>query len=363
MNFILMHQSIVEHDAIGRDIVEMYKLLADRHRCYLFADYLIGMEGRNRLDRDAIWTLLLDPSTVIIYHHSNFWEEGEAILSRANGPIVFKYHNITPPRCFASYSDCWRACAMGREQTLRFFYKFPDAYWLTDSVFNMAELGLDIRDRMVVLPPFPTMAHGNAVLPDGPRLRHLIESRDLNILFSGRFVPNKGHKLMVQVVAEYVRRYGRAIRLFIVGKLDPVFSPYYDRIQAAIAEACVDDCICYLGSISDTELLAYYLGCDAYLSCSDHEGFCVPVAEAQYCRLPVIAKARGAVSETVGPGGLLFGDDPAPYAEALYGIRTDDGIRRTLIQAGSANYEFRFSYHLLAQSFRDEIRKATGAIL
>ena len=361
--FILMHQSIVEYDAIGSDIAEMYKLLSGRYPCYLFGDHFLGMEGKSRLDRGALESLLRDPSTVILYHHSNFWEEGEAILSRAAGPIVFKYHNITPPRCFAAYGESWRNCVMGREQTFRLFRRFPCAYWLTDSAFNLAELGLDMRDRTAVLPPFPTMTHGSGILPDGPLLRRLIESRDLNILFSGRFVPNKGHKLMVRIAAHYVRSYDRAIRLHIVGKLDPAFTSYHDRIQAAIADLDVGVCVSYLGVVSDSELLAYYLGCDAYLSCSDHEGFCVPVIEAQYCRLPVVAKAKGAVPETLGEGGLLFGDDPAPYAEALYRIRTEEAFRQALIQAGNANYESRFNYRLIAESFRDEIGKATGAIL
>jgi glycosyltransferase involved in cell wall biosynthesis len=363
VNFILMHQSIVEYDAIGRDIVEMYEILGRRHGSYLYGEYLIGIGEKRNLSRDDLNTHLQDPSTVLVYHHSNYWEEGEAILNRTAGPIVFKYHNITPPRCFASYPDCWRTCVMGREQTLRFFHRFPQARWLTDSRFNLTELGLDLSERAAVLPPFPTMVHERAIQPDGSLLRQLIESRELNVLFSGRFVPNKGHKLMVRVIGEYVRRFGREIRLYIIGKLDPTFSSYHDCIRELMIEEGVEDRVCYLGSIPDTQLLACYLGCDAYLSCSDHEGFCVPVVEAQYCRLPVIAKARGAVPDTVGPGGLLFGDDPAPYAEAIYRLRTDEAFRCAVIAAGLRNCTSRFSYQRIEAGFRAEILKTTGLTL
>jgi glycosyltransferase involved in cell wall biosynthesis len=364
MNFVVMHQSIVEYDAIGRDIVEMYNLLDRRHHCYLYADHLVGITGKKRLVRPELDLLLRQSSTAVVYHLSNYWKEGEEILERATGPIVFKYHNITPPNCFKFHEPYWRACLLGREQTLRYFYKFPRAYWLADSAFNFTELGLgDAAGRTAVLPPFPTMTQSRAVQPCGALLRSLVESTDLNILFSGRIVPNKGHKLLVKVLSEYVKRYGRGIRLNIVGKLDPTCQSYYDAVQAAVAAAGLADRITFLGSITDSQLLAYYLGSDAYLCCSDHEGFCVPVVESQYCQLPVVAKAKAAVPETVGAAGLLFGEDPAPYATALHYLRTEEEFRHDVIRAGSANYALRFTQATIKAGFRREILKVTGAEL
>ncbi len=363
MNFVLMHQTIVARDAIGRDIVEMYNLLNRRHNCYLYGDYILDFRDARRLDRSDLDMLLGRPSTAIIYHHSNYWEEGEAFLERAVGPIIFKYHNITPPRCFAFDHGYWYACLRGREQTLRFFHKFPNAYWLTDSAFNLEELGLSVDGRSAVLPPFPSMTQGAEIQPDGPLLRRLIESQDLNLLFSGRFAPNKGHELMVRVVQEYAGRYGRNIRLYIVGKLEPACQPYYDRVQALIAGAGLQDHVLYLGTILDEELLAYYLGCDAYLCCSDHEGFCVPIVEAQYCHLPVVAKAKGAVPETLGPSELLFGESPSAYADALHRLRTDEVFRHQIIRTGYANYASRFTYPCIEAGFREAIHTTSQAEL
>ncbi|HEX3745608.1 MAG TPA: glycosyltransferase [Bryobacteraceae bacterium] len=364
MNFVIMHESVVEYDAIGRDIIEMYNILDRRHRCYLYAEHLIGIAEKKRIVRSELDLLISQPSTAIVYHLSNYWKEGEDILERAVGPIVIKYHNITPPSCFKFHEPYWRACLQGREQTLRYFYKFPRAHWLADSAFNFTELGLgDAAGRTAVLPPFPTMTQSRGAQPYGALLRSLVESTELNILFSGRIVPNKGHKLLVRVLSEYVKRYGRNVRLNIVGKLDSTCQSYYDAVQAAIAAAGLADLISFLGSLTDSDLLAYYLGSDAYLCCSDHEGFCVPIVESQYCRLPVVAKAKAAIPETVGPGGLLFGEDPVPYAIALHRLHTDDGFRQNVVRAGYANYSLRFNQPGIEASFRREILKATGAEL
>ena len=45
-----------------------------------------------------------------------------------------------------------------------------------------------------------------------------------------------------------------------------------------------------------------------FLLLSEHEGFCVPILEAQYHNLPIVAWDQCAVGETLGSGQLLFQD-------------------------------------------------------
>ena len=59
-------------------------------------------------------------------------------------------------------------------------------------------------------------------------------------------------------------------------------------------------------SATDEDLVTYYKISDAFVMMSEHEGFCVPVLEAFYSKLPVIAFDAGAVGETMRGGGVLL---------------------------------------------------------
>ena len=67
----------------------------------------------------------------------------------------------------------------------------------------------------------------------------------------------------------------------------------------------------------DEELVAYYEVADLFLCASEHEGFCVPLVEAFYKQVPVLAYAATAVPATMDGAGVLYDDkDPLHVARA-----------------------------------------------
>ena len=62
----------------------------------------------------------------------------------------------------------------------------------------------------------------------------------------------------------------------------------------------------FTGPVPDDELAAYYRNAHAYVSLSEHEGFCVPLVEAMAMDVPVLAYAAAAVPETLGGAGVSF---------------------------------------------------------
>ena len=73
-----------------------------------------------------------------------------------------------------------------------------------------------------------------------------------------------------------------------------------------------------------------------FVCLSNHEGFCVPLLEAMYHRLPIVGYATTAVPETVDGAGLVLPDkEPARVAAAVHRIVDDQQLRTTLARAAS----------------------------
>jgi glycosyltransferase involved in cell wall biosynthesis len=351
MQFLLMHRTVAEHDAISYDILEINRLLCRSHQVQLFCEHFARLDGISQIDANAAMSLLAGDLCFPIYYHSTYWPEGERLLSLTNGRIVFKYHNITPPSYFAQVPDYWQACIAGREQTYRFVRQYPKAMWLTDSLFNLRELGLDAGVFHRVVPPFVGASGSGGSALDEAVLRELLTDKRIHLLFVGRIAPHKGHLFLLDVVYRYRQFYGKDVILHIIGKRDEACRRYAEAILAKIAELGLSDSVEMLGEVDASRLVSYFLGSDAYLCCSEHEGFCAPIVEAQSLHLPVVAFASSAIPETIGRGQILLGDDAGAYAHALHRLRADEKFRQLTIQNGRRNYMERFTYERTAQTY------------
>ena len=79
------------------------------------------------------------------------------------------------------------------------------------------------------------------------------------------------------------------------------------------------------GSISQEQLTAYYRTAHLFWSMSEHEGFCVPLIEAMWFDIPVLAFASSAIPETLAEAALMFTDkqDLAEVAALAHIVATD----------------------------------------
>ncbi|MDQ3070021.1 MAG: glycosyltransferase, partial [Acidobacteriota bacterium] len=88
----------------------------------------------------------------------------------------------------------------------------------------------------------------------------------------------------------------------------------------------------FTGPLPDEELAAVYRSSHAYVSMSEHEGFCAPLVEAMAMDVPVMAFEAGAVAETLGGAGLMFSSkDYEPAAELLGQVIYDESLRARVI--------------------------------
>jgi glycosyltransferase involved in cell wall biosynthesis len=68
---------------------------------------------------------------------------------------------------------------------------------------------------------------------------------------------------------------------------------------------------------------------------SEHEGFCVPLVEAMWHDVPVLAYKSSAVTGTLGAGGLLFThkENVSELAVVAWLLTRDAGLRDKVIAA------------------------------
>ena len=360
---LIMHQTITGHDAIGNDIECMYKILKENCECACFAENRFN-SAVSYVDKEEAMNIINDKESIVIYHHSVNWPLGEVMLDNCKAKLVFRYHNITPPEFFEPYNvDYTHSCTEGRKLTERLIVNFPQALWLSDSVYNTMDLNKVPKEKITVCPPFHKLEEWSKTIPDEEVLKTLLYNKKHNVLFVGRVVPNKGHLFSLDVINAYCRNFGDDIKLYVIGKFDEGLASYNKLVKEKINKYRLEDKREFVGEINDATLMAYYLGCEVFLCTSEHEGFCVPIIEAQRFRLPIVSKESSAVPETIGQNQIVLKDNAKEYAAAIRLLITRKDIRDYLREQGSANLQKRFDYKIVERSFCEFLEKRLGVNL
>lgn len=363
MKVVILHQTITNHDAIGNDIKQMYNILRQKHECYVYCENLFN-QNLNLISKKELFKTIDVEENLIIYHHSVHWEEGEEILEKCKAKMIIRYHNITPESFFEEYNKFYfQKCYLGREQTRRIGENYKDALWMVDSKYNALDIDFYEQEKVVVVPPFNNIEEWNTVKPHEEILKSLIESKKINLLFVGRIAPNKGHRFLIEIIRNYVENYGTDIQLNIIGKKDMGLEGYNRELKDLIEYYHLFNQIKFIGEINDSILVSYYLGSDFFICASEHEGFCVPLLEAQYLRLPVIARDSSAVKETLGQNQLILNENINEYAAAIKTLYDNTGYREFVIQKALENYNKRFENTNITRLFKETIEKFMDVIV
>ena len=175
----------------------------------------------------------------------------------------------------------------------------------------------------------------------------------------GKISPHKAPHDLVKMLDVLRRVDDPAARLHLVGS--PLGETYEPALRAFIDELGLNEAVNLAGSVSGAELEAYFQAADVFVLASDHEGFCVPLAEAMGHGVPIVAYGVTAVPETVGGAGLVLDDkSPVPFAAAVARVLRDATLRAVLVGAGrerAAGFDLEAS----TARFVSLVRQAVGA--
>jgi glycosyltransferase involved in cell wall biosynthesis len=246
--------------------------------------------------------------------------------------MVLVYHNITPPEYFVDVHRLLvRLCYHGRRELAAYIGRCDLA--LGDSEFNRQELEEIGFPATGVLPVVPGFAHLDG--PPNSLVAGQFDDEWTNLLFVGRVIPNKRIENVIRAFAAYRSRYNHRSRLLVVGSYGG-FERYLTMLQQLVARLGLQD-VHFTGHVSNEELTAYYDVADVFLCASEHEGFCVPLVEAFYKRIPVLALARTAVPATMDGAGVLYDDpDPAGVATLVDTVVGDTALQERILTGQDA---------------------------
>lgn len=265
-----------------------------------------------------------------IFHYALPSEMTAAFASLEGGRIL-QYHNVTPAFYFAPFDAAlFRLASLGRQQLATLVGSVDLA--LGDSEYNRLELeSLGFAPTGV----FPIAVDTARVTQrvERPALDEVLDDRYVNFLFVGRVAPNKKIEDHIRLAEHYKRYVDAYYRFIFVGRYD-VVPRYYSMIRALMSEyRLLNERFIFTGPVPDEELAVYYRHAAAYVSMSEHEGFCVPLVEAMATDVPILAFAAAAVPDTLGNAGVQFAPKDLEYTAELLGtLAFDDDVRRRVIE-------------------------------
>ncbi|MDQ1349973.1 MAG: hypothetical protein QG657_274 [Acidobacteriota bacterium] len=281
----------------------------------------------------AAYKETINPNSLKILHFAVPSELTDFFLT-VPGKKALIYHNITPSHFFVDYSDhLVQLTQEGRIHLERLKNSFDIS--IADSNYNAEELrNLDFKN-VNVFPLAINLADYDA--PHSLAYYNLMKDERKNIIFVGRISPNKKIEDLIRVLYFYKKHLSPSIRLIVAGNTKTLPNYFYAVKDLALRFRLAPEDIVFTGHIPFEELLSVYRLGDVFLSMSEHEGFCLPLIESSYFRVPIVAFDAGAVSETLDGSGMLFKEKKSDAVAGLVeGVLEDVPLREKLksLQAG-----------------------------
>lgn len=349
MRIFQISPSLSFGDAVSNDALAIRRILQDEG--YDTSIYALVYDNRFPKGTVAYLDEMPEPEAddLVLYHGAIGTGLTEKLASFRCKKVMI-YHNITPPEFFKPYSrPLSRLTKMGYAE-IREMAKVFDRC-IADSEYNkqnLRETGYECEiDVCPIVIPFEDYDQE----PDAETIAKYKDDGITNLLFVGRIAPNKRQEDIISAFAAYQKAYNPDSRLFLVGSCGDDLKNYETRLKDYISKLGLEGKAFLTGHIPFKTILAYYRLADVFVCMSEHEGFCVPVPEAQHFGKPIVAYRSSAVPETMGDGGLLVDTkDPYVVAAVINRVLTDEGLKGKILKAQQEKLD-ELSYEGVKQIF------------
>ena len=333
-----IHQVLVTAtpgDAITNSAIELRDLLRQVGPSEVFARYIhpeVADEVLRLDDYDRLRSSTNSASDLLLFHAS-IGEPGVfSFISERPERLVLVYHNISPAEAFRPYDPAFAGLLeAGRRELVSLRDRTVLA--LADSQFNadeLVEIGYrDVRVARLII----DVDRLCAIEPDADVATDLERIDGPVLLFVGQLLPHKRPDLLLKAFHVLVTYLVPDAHLLLVGtNRFPGYSMALEMFRRELALNTAS----FRGSLSLPAWAAHFRRADAFVTASEHEGFLVPLVESFAFEKPTIARAHGAIPETMGGAGLLLPpqEDAILLAEAMAEVLTDDVLSKELVARG-----------------------------
>ncbi|MEW6455769.1 MAG: glycosyltransferase family 4 protein [Acidobacteriota bacterium] len=306
--------SLTYGDAISDEALEIMRIVKEQGlQSYIFSYYFHPKMAHLRYRKEDFFGMV-SSDDILVFHFSIGSPISSLYLFSRQKKILI-YHNITPYEYFIDYQrDLAKFTYLGRKE-LEKFAPVTDL-GLGDSSFNREELEASGYRKTGVLPVIRDFSKFDKA--ENVSIEKIYRNKKTTIIFVGRIIPNKKFEDLIRVFYLYKKMYNQNSQLILIGEHGG-FERYYYSLLNLIEELKLKDVI-FPGHVTFDELSSFYRISDLFLCLSEHEGFCVPILEAFYHRIPVIAFNSSAVSETMNGGGTLIENKDYEFIACLIDV-------------------------------------------
>jgi len=259
--------------------------------------------------------------TLVIFHKSIMTDISYRVIELKCHKILL-WHNMTPPEFFKPYNKYIYELAKKSIQEIALLAPFfPNSWGNSDYNCNeLLKLGYKKAETLHFTYDFDRLASAK------PSKAITKKKKGKNIIFVGRIVPNKRQEDVIRAFY-YFYRLNPGSSLILIGSWSG-FENYKDELVSLAQNLSLP--VILPGKVSLNDLAAYYRTADLFLCMSEHEGLNIPLLEAMYFEVPVIAFNSSSISEGIGDGGIIFNQKHFPSIGHLMDIILKDSelIRR-----------------------------------
>jgi L-malate glycosyltransferase len=313
-------------DAIGHEVLGIQRVL--REAGYASEIFVETADHRlEALTRDYRELVDFSHPDHLLLHHFSLGSKASRTAYALPDRMALIYHNITPPSYFVGvHRRLARQTFRGRRELKAYAGRCDLA--MGDSEFNREDLEELGFPRTAVLPVVPDFSHLDR--PPDWLLAADFDDAWTNVVFVGRVIANKRIDDLIRWFHAYHTVFNPRSRLLIVGAQSG-FERYVASLHQLVATLGTTH-VHLVDHVSDEQLVAFYEVADLFLCASEHEGFCVPLVEAFYKRVPVLAYAATAVPSTMDGAGVLFENrDPLHVARLMDAIVSDAPLQDRIV--------------------------------
>jgi glycosyltransferase involved in cell wall biosynthesis len=289
--------SIAQYDAISQHVLRIDdELRASNIETAIVADHISPALSSRAISTQDFGEF---NDQHVVYHMSIASRLSDKIMD-SSARLDLWYHNITP----AEYFEQWEPYVSLELRIAR--YQLSQLAIRADrgvaaSRYSEAELKEQGCRHTSVM---PVLFDPRQKLSRAPEQTLHAGTQVLSV---GRFAPHKRVERVIQVFSMYQQMCDPRAHLHLVGSSASQW--YKESLDQLIDKLDLQKSVTFHESIDDQSLSALYHRSDVYLCMSEHEGFCVPLLEAQYCELPIVATNAAAIPETVGNAGIVIDSD------------------------------------------------------